>query len=91
MRTRLELLDRCVPEGAKNSIDTRLISRALSLEPLYNILLYAQRNGCFGRLRLKTTTNDAAHNVSDISLWMLGSNRHGVFGFEPGPVSLRLH
>jgi hypothetical protein len=83
-----ELLDRCIAESTKHRIDTCLIPRTLSLEPLKNVLLHAQRNGRLWRLRLEATANDAAHDVTDVSLRMLGGNRRCRFGLEPGPVSL---
>lgn len=82
-----ELLDRCIAEGAQHGIDARLIARALRLEPLQHVLLHAQRDSRFRWLRVEATADDAAHNMTDISLRMLGSNRYACFGLEPSPVS----
>src|SRR3546814_6828618 len=54
----------------------------LCFEPLQHILFHAQGNGRFGWLWLEAATDDAAHDVTNVSLWMLGSSRHGRFGLE---------
>lgn len=43
---------------------TQAIARTLRLEPLQHVLLHAQRNGRFWRLRLEAATNDAAHHMT---------------------------
>ena len=82
-----ELSDRCIAEGTQHGIDACLIAGALCLEPLQYVLLHAQRDSRFRWLRVEATADDAVHNMTDISLRMLGSNRHGRFGLEPNPVS----
>src|SRR3546814_16942518 len=74
--------DRRIAEGTQHRIDARLIARALCFEPLQHILFHAQGNGRFGWLWLEAATDDAAHDVTNVSLWMLGSSRHGRFGLE---------
>src|SRR3546814_2717363 len=62
--------------------DTLFPYTTLFRSPLQHILFHAQGNGRFGWLWLEAATDDAAHDVTNVSLWMLGSSRHGRFGLE---------
>ena len=85
-------LYRCVTKRPKDGVDARLIARALRLEPLKNVLVYAKGDRSFRRQRLETAPHDTANDVRHV--------RFGVFRrglgratcrFETNPVSFGFH
>ena len=84
-----ELLDRCVTECTKNGIDSGLIARALSLEPLQHVLIYTKRNCRLWRLQLQPAADNATHNVAHLCLRVVG-RRCALAGAEACEVSLGL-
>jgi hypothetical protein len=82
-----QLSDRSIAVRAKDCIDAGLVSRTLSLETFQDVLFDAKGNGCLRRLRLESSPDDTAYDVTHIRLGMVGS-RSRPSGPELCPVSL---
>lgn len=84
------MLGSFVLKGAKDRVDTRLISRALRFEPGQNISIQTQRYGCLRWGWLETTTHYPTDDVLDSRLGMFRRTTdisifHRAYA---GPVSL---
>ena len=60
------------PERAKDRVDPCLVTGPLCFEPLENVLIDSQGNGCLGGQGLKPSTNDATNNVTNVGFGMFG-------------------
>jgi hypothetical protein len=86
----INLLYRCIPKCPQHTVDAGLVARTLSLEPLKDILIHAQRDGCLRGERLQPTPHYPPDDVLKVGLRVL-RRRGGTACLEASPVSFGLH